>query len=128
MNKPLKDWTLGEIHEECAAHGEYCGGCPFLMPNVLLSCRIRIITNQHPIAWDLSEPHHWTDKEIEFVKLFQASCKNDVFFERFKGTQILNWGEVGMDSTADMLLPYKLLPSLKEGERATASEIIGGAE
>ena len=70
----------------------------------------------------------WTDDEIEFVKLFQASCKNKIFFERLKGTGILVWGEEGLDPVANSVLPYKLLPSLKEGERATASEIIGGAE
>lgn len=70
----------------------------------------------------------WMDDEIEFVKLFQASCKNKIFFERLKGTGILVWGEEGLDPVANSVLPYKLLPSLKEGERATASEIIGGAE
>lgn len=91
-----------------------------------ISTRAVTIAINHPDR--IIRKPRWMDDEIEFVKLFQGSCKNKIFFERLKGTGILMWGEEGLDPVANSVLPYKLLPSLKEGERATASEIIGGAE
>lgn len=38
-----------------------------------------------------------------------------------------DWEE-GIDPTANAVLPYKLLPSLKEGKRVMLDEIIGGGE
>ena len=128
MNKPLSEWTLREVKAECEKHTAHCVGCPLWTDGA--GCRLdtSCYRDNDPKIWDLSEPPRWTDDEIEFVKLFQGSCKNKIFFERLKGTGILMWGEEGLDPVANSVLPYKLLPSLKEGERATASEIIGGAE
>ena len=136
MNKPLKDWTLGEIKVECKKNKDTCmheKSCPFITTGKSSGtpfCRIVAASKAGllPVNWDLSEPPRWTDDEIKFAEIFKLACKNEIFFERLKGSQILLWGEVGIDPTADAVLPYKLLPSLKEGERATLDEIIGGAE
>ena len=117
MNKPLSKWTLGEAQKYC----EYVG---------CTSCKIgngHCPINGRPNIWDLSEPPRWTEDEIEFARIFQAACKNKIFFERLNDSQIPMWAEEGLGLYSN-ILPYKLLPSLKEGERVTASEIIGGAE
>ena len=126
MNKPLSEWTLGEIKAECEKREEKCRGCSFdINPD---ECRVMEATRfRCPDSWDLSEPPRWTEDEIEFAKIFQAACKNKIFFERLNDSQILMWGEEGLGSYSN-ILPYKLLPSLKEGERVAAREIIGGGE
>lgn len=125
MNKPLKDWTLGEIKENCNSNAD-CGLCRFHCSDDV--CTVRQLNRRFPDEWDLCEPPRWTDDEIKFAEIFKLACKNEIFFERLKGSQILLWGEVGIDPTANAVLPYKLLPSLKEGERVTLDEIIGGTE
>ena len=123
MNKPLSEWTLGEIKQRCdscCAIPEDCVGCPARRANG--ACAVG-----EPFEyWDLSEPPRWTDDEIKFAEIFKLACKNEIFFERLKGSQILLWGEVGRVPTANAVLPYKLLPSLKEGKRVTLDEIIVG--
>ena len=118
MNKPLSEWTLGEVQKYCKI--TQCGDC-----RIGLWCEN---INKGPSDWDFSEPPRWTDDEIEFAKMFKAACKNKIFFERLSGSQLLVWGEEGIDPTPNTVLPYKLLPSLKEGKRVTLDEIIGGAE
>lgn len=132
-NKPLSEWTLGEIKSECKRCNGNCinAVCPmvkWISKDELACVIIRELRKPTPASWDLSEPPRWTDDEIKFAEIFKLACKNEIFFERLKGSQILLWGEVGIDSTANTVLPYKLLPSLKEGERVTLDEIIGGAE
>ena len=125
--KPLSEWTLGEIKAECVKRNN-CYMCP-LNAGRGSECRpMKAMRLRCPEQWDLSEPPRWTDDEIEFAKMFKAACKNKIFFERLSGSQMLLWGEEGLDPTPNAVLPYKLLPSLKEGERATLDEIIGGGE
>lgn len=127
MNKPLSEWTLAEVKAECKKHTSKCADCLFWADT---DCRIQInmALADYPEKWDLSEPPRWTDDEIEFAKMFKAACKNKIFFERLSGSQMLLWGEEGLDPTPNAVLPYKLLPSLNEGERATLDEIIGGGD
>ena len=117
-NKPLSEWTLGEAQKYCKSVG--CTSCKIGNGHCPL--------NGSPNIWYLSESPRWTDDEIKFAEIFKLACKNEIFFERLKGSQILLWGEVGIDPTANAVLPYKLLPSLKEGERVTLDKIIGGGE
>lgn len=139
MNKPLSEWTLGEVKAECKKHPD---GCRAMGTDCILygfydseqRCVVNRLTGGNaPCLWDLSEPPCWTDDEIEFAKMFKAACKNKIFFERLSGSQILVWGEEGIDPTPNAVLPSKLLPSkllphLKGGERITLDEIIGGGD
>ena len=126
--KPLSEWALGEVKAECEKHTAHCVGCPLWTDAA--GCRLdtSCYRDNDPKEWDLSEPPRWTDDEIEFAKMFKAACKNKIFFERLSGSQMLLWREEGLDPTPNAVLPYKLLPSLKEGERATLDEIIGGGD
>lgn len=61
MDKPLKDWTLGEIKKLCYDLGKDCDGCPFSAPDY---CKV----NGQPRDWDLSEKPRWTEQEVERAK------------------------------------------------------------
>lgn len=66
MDKPLKDWTLGEIKAECEEHEQNCESCPFYSVSY---CKItRRVTNRVPEDWDLSEPPRWTEQDKEDAK------------------------------------------------------------
>ena len=106
--KPLKDWTLAEIKENCKSYSIGCKPCIFSHPDG--ACKVKQLTRRFPDEWDLSEPPCWTEQEVEFARMFKSACKNEIFFERLKGSQLLMWGEVGIDPTASSVLPYKLLP------------------
>ena len=52
MDKPLKDWTLGECQAECENAGECCK-CRLHSSSELSSCKIRIALYKKP------DPAHW---------------------------------------------------------------------
>lgn len=64
MNKPLSEWTLGEIKAECEKREKNCRGCSFdINPN---ECRVMEATRfRCPDSWDLSEPPRWTEQDKE---------------------------------------------------------------
>lgn len=130
MNKPLKDWTLGEIKAECDKRNAFCeanGSCPFFAPeNEVFRCRIRYnIGNTFPGVWDLSEPPHWTKQEVEIAKaLYELRRSVSLVIGRSTGG-ILWWRD---GDRGEGILPHKLFPSLKEGNCVRLEEIIGGTE
>lgn len=69
MNKPLKDWTLGEIMVECEKHAGYCkaDACPFFTADTG-DCKIKEICRIYPRFWILSEPPRWTEQDKEDAK------------------------------------------------------------
>ena len=116
MNKPLKDWTLGEIKAECEKHECCTAECPACRLENGRPCRIKYSPN----TWNLSGPPRWTEQDKEDAKMIK---------------RVLFWvNEVSRDEdkilyTLDgFLLNKELLPSLKPGESATLDEIIGGGE
>lgn len=118
MNKPLSEWTLGEIKQRCAsccAIPEDCVGCPARRANGY--CAIG-----EPFEyWDLSEPPRWTEQDKEDAKAVR---------------HLMPWAtKVGRGRDYDSLmlnssvgLHRDLFPSLKPGETVTLDEIIGGRE
>lgn len=121
MDKPLKDWTLGEVKKLCAETGMDCEKCPFSVKNeVPPSCRLE---NDPPDNWDLSERPRWTEQDKE-----DAMMINRVF----NGVQI----GIARDTLAQLRTSAKdgypseyinsdMFPSLKPGESVTLDEIIG---
>lgn len=61
MNKPIKDWTLGELKKECAEHDE-CTGCHF---QGSAFCKQ---DGPAPADWDLSEQYRFTETEINVIR------------------------------------------------------------
>lgn len=109
-NKPLKDWTLGELQKYCKI--TQCVDCC-----IGLWCKN---LDECPSEWNLSEPPRWTEQDKEDAKMIK---------------RVLFWAnEVSRDEdkillTLDgFLLNKELLPSLNPGERVTLDEIIGDKE
>lgn len=65
MDKPLKDWTLGEVKAECEKHTAHCVGCPLWTDAA--GCRLdtSCYRDNDPKIWDLSEPPRWTEQDKE---------------------------------------------------------------
>lgn len=71
MDKPLKDWTLGEVKAECKKHPD---GCRTMGTDCILygfydseqRCVVNRLTGGNaPCLWDLSEPPRWTEQDKE---------------------------------------------------------------
>ena len=115
MDKPLKDWTLGEIKQYCTEKGQYCGECPFLYDGT--RCKL----NSTPEIWPLESKPRWTEQEVEIVKNLLEVV-----------------GPAELRKVADMVtmkvdgkiiyLRKDAFPSLKNEMVVTLYEIIGGAE
>ena len=121
MNKPLKDWTLGEIKRKCETHPYHCAGCPvYRSPG---GCRLRISA---PNMWDLSEPPRWTEQDKEDAKMIRRV---------FNGVQIgiardtpAQLRTIAKDGYPSEYINSDMFPLLKPGESAMLDEIIGGGE
>lgn len=125
MNKPLSEWTLGEVKAECEKHTAHCVGCPLWTDAA--GCRLdtSCYRDNDPKIWDLSEPPRWTEQDKEDARKIKAMLPAGVALEMVRlepGTLRL----VIVDELSFVSLNKNLLPSLKPGERATLDEIIGG--
>jgi hypothetical protein len=119
MDKPLKEWTLGELKEWCyqyrKAHtNKPCEQtCPIYQRGIC--CR------EWVHEWDLEEKPRWTEQEVEIVKNLLEVV-----------------GPAELRKVADMVtmkvdgkiiyLRKDAFPSLKNEMVVTLYEIIGGAE
>lgn len=111
VDKPLKDWTLGEAQKFCT--GRDCEQCRFLDG---MECKLH-----RPNGWDLEEKPRWTEQEVEIVKNLLEVV-----------------GPAELRKVADMVtmkvdgkiiyLRKDAFPSLKNEMVVTLYEIIGGAE
>lgn len=118
MDKPLKDWTLGEVKAECEKHTAHCVGCPLWTDAA--GCRLdtSCYRDNDPKKWDLSEPPRWTEQDKEDAMMIK---------------RLIPWANQvnrGMEGSLSLnpvtAIDWKLFPLLKPGERATLDEIIGG--
>lgn len=118
MDKPLKDWTLGEVKECCSKYGTCVSECPFSTKNKL--CRI----TSNPCDWDISEKPRWTEQEVERAKAIKMIYPAAY---RLEDTDplIRVWDKDGI------LLAHvdvNLFLSIKPGQSVKLDEIIGGAQ
>lgn len=126
MNKPLSEWTLGEIKSECKRCNGNCinAVCPmvkWISKDEMACVIIRELRKPTPASWDLSEPPRWTEQDKEDAKAVR---------------HLMPWAtKVGRGRDYDSLmlnssvgLHRDLFPSLKPGETVTLDEIIGGGE
>ena len=118
MDKPLKDWTLGEAKEYCTSRNGNCADdCIFSKKGIGMVCGIA----PKPVWWTLPEKPRFTDQEVEMAKNLL-----DVV------------GPAELKKVADMVtmkvdgkiiyLRKDAFPSLKNEMAVTLDEIIGGAE
>lgn len=114
MDKPLKDWTIGELLEHCKHH-ENCVNCDV---QAKIEC---CFFDCDPLDLDLSEKPRFTQQEVE-----RAKNLLDVI------------GPAELRKVADMVtmkvdgkiiyLRKDVFPSLKNEMAVTLDEIIGGAQ
>jgi len=118
MDKPLKDWTLGEAKEYCTSRNGNCADdCIFSKKGIGMVCGIA----PKPVWWTLPEKPRFTQQEVE-----RAKNLLDVV------------GPAELRKVADMVtmkvdgkiiyLRKDAFPSLKNEMAVTLDEIIGGAE
>lgn len=118
MDKPLKDWTLGECKAWCERTG---GECPERCPIE----RICDLMEQSPAMLDLDEKPRFTQQEVELVKAIRVLFPKATFLER------VSCGTLGISNNAEgwmAEIDSDLFPSIKSGQSVTLDEIIGGAE
>ena len=118
MDKPLKDWTLGEAKEYCTSRNGNCADdCIFSKKGIGMVCGIA----PKPVWWTLPEKPRFTEQEVERAK------------------NLLNViGPAELRKVADMVtmkadgkiiyLRKDAFPSLKNEMTVTLDEIIGGAD
>lgn len=127
MDKPLKDWTLGEVKEYCNPQGR-CSGCAFFNRS-LGRCRFY----DGPYHWDLTDRPRFTEQEVEDAKtikrMFGADNFTHIRKDQFGLCEMMDgpgddpnvgWCAIGMEEW--------MFPSLRPGETITIDEIIGGTE
>lgn len=131
MDKPLKDWTLGELSDYCkkvvdpdgncfnCEAKKYIGLCPF--------------EETAPCDWDFEVKPRFTEQEVEDAKTIKRMFGADNFTHIHKDedgwTEMMDgpgedwtigWCSIGMEEG--------MFPSIRPGETVTLDEIIGGAE
>ena len=121
MDKPLKDWTLGEIKRCCVESKQNCEKCPVSGEYKTTSdCKLAIF----PAHWDLDDKPRFTEQEVERAKAIRLLYKDvEKIQECDPVAKILN----NYDSVIAQV-DTGIFPSLRPGETVTLDEIIGGAE
>ena len=121
MDKPLKEWTLGELKEWCyqyrnAHTNKPCEQtCPIYQRGIC--CR------EWVHEWDLEEKPRWTEQEVERAKAIKVLYPEaDNLNECDPQIKVLNTKFV------IATLDNALFTSLRPGETIKLDEIIGGAE
>ena len=120
MDKPLKDWTLGELKTECEAHNG-CVGCHF---EGSAFCTQKC-TELCPSKWDLSEKPRFTEQEAEATKAVKVLFPCTTHLIQFQPNEPVS-AKAGDAFVVN--LNSVLFPSIQPGKPYTLEEIIGGAE
>ena len=117
MDKPLKDWTLGEIKEYCREKGYHCGDCPAKDEGD--RCKL----NSTPEIWPLEPKPRFTEQEVEVAKAIKLLFPDVVKVCRFSGVVKAECE----NGSGECMIGAKLLPSIQNHQSYTLDEIIGGA-
>lgn len=124
-NKSLKDWTLEEVQEYCAARNGNCADdCALSNTGIGLVCKVTL----KPVGWNLTERPHWTEQEVHtartIAKMFAGPSGELKFYQDEEGRQHM----ISANNKVDILLLDKLFPSLNPGETVALKDIIGDAD
>lgn len=121
MDKPLKDWTLGEAKEYCTSRNGNCADdCIFSKKGIGMVCGIA----PKPVWWTLPEKPRFTQQEVEVAKAIKLLFPDAVNVCRLSGV-IKAECENG---SGECMIGAELLPSIQNHQSYTLDEIIGGAE
>ena len=124
-NKPLSEWTLGEVKAECEKHTAHCVGCPLWTDAA--GCRLdtSCYRDNDPKRWDLSEPPRWTEQDKEDAKALRRLIPDAYILCRYSANTFLKLYD--RDDNYIMNL-NDCFPGLPLVEKVTLYEIIGGGE
>lgn len=115
MDKPLKDWTLGEAKEYCTDHD--CGDCKLFQNHECL-------LSGSPSKWRIEAKPRFTEQEVERAKAIRLIYPTAYRLEE-ADPLIRVWDKEGkLLSHVDTALFFSLRP----GQCYNLDEIIGGAE
>ena len=121
MDKPLRDWTLGEIKRCCVESKQNCEKCPVSGEYKTTSdCKLAIF----PAHWDLDDKPRFTQQEVERAKAIKVIYPTAYQLEE-ADPLIRVWDKEGK------LLAHvdvNLFLSFQSGQSYTLDEIIGGTE
>ena len=125
MDKPLKDWTLGEAKEYCTSRNGNCADdCIFSKKGIGMVCGIA----PKPVWWTLPEKPRFTEQEVERAKAIQ------VMWPEAKEVRVRNGAQGEIEyrvctGCAVLGVLYgDVFPTMKRLKEYTLDEIIGGAE
>lgn len=122
-DKPLKDWTLGEVKEYCASRNGNCADdCLFSKKGIVMVCGVV----SKPAWWDLSDKPRFTRQEVESAKIISVLFPEATHIERLRGSKVL--GITGAEDGWIANIESSLFPEIKSGQSVTLDEIIGGAQ
>lgn len=126
IDKPLKDWTLGEVVAECNAR-EVCYECPFFDNSAHSdsSCRICTIETTPVESWNLSECPRFTEQDVEDAKAVKRVFGRDGTVKRLNKAITDPYSNLTFDH---MYINESMFPCVFEGQEYTLDEIIGGAK
>ena len=118
MDKPLKDWTLGELKDYCHRAPHDCIGCK------VKGDRNNCPFDGEPAKWILDEKPRFTQQEVERAKAIRLIYPTAYRLEE-ADPLIRVWDKEGkLLSHVDTAL----FPSLQPSQFYNLDEIIGGAE
>ena len=124
MDKPLKDWTLGEAKEYCTSRNGNCADdCIFSKKGIGMVCGIA----PKPVWWTLPEKPRFTQQEVERARTIKVICPDA---DRIRCRISENKGRVQHVCEGNRtMLPiwFDAFPSIQTDECAKLDEIIGGA-
>lgn len=119
MDKPLKDWTLGEAKEYCTSRNGNCADdCIFSKKGIGMVCGIA----PKPVWWTLPEKPRFTEQEVERAKAIKVLWPDA---EGIRKMEMM--GPVHIVGTA-VWVGHDNFPSLEPERTIKLDEIIGGAE
>ena len=118
MDKPLKDWTLGELKGYCYRAPHNCIGCK------VKGGRNNCPFDGEPAKWDLTERTRFTQQEVEAAKAIKTLFPCAVSVKRLD----LSIRVQDRDEVLIVQLSNSLFRSIQLGETYTLDEIIGGAD
>lgn len=122
MDKPLKDWTLGEVKAFCESNqkgGEGCFSCNFFK---WAGCFFQL--NDSPNKWEFLDPPRFTAQEVKDAKaLTRFICQVEKISRDSERGLRITWG-----GGIWLYINPKLFPSVKDGETVSLEEIAGCGE
>jgi hypothetical protein len=124
VDKPLKDWTIGELLEHCKCHTSENENCVNCDVKAKVGC---CFFDCGPADLDLSDKPRWTEQEVE-----RAKAIKEIFPNAYKLAR--NLSAITIYRVEDDI-PFYLATiqaerfhSLRPGETVKLDEIIGGAQ